>query len=153
MDYKVGCKFAHIFMRKFLNEYETIIVGSLRRKLPKVKDIDFLIIGDHSKDILNKLNIKDVIIISSGSKSIMLTYKKIRVDLFFTALSNIIPALLHYTGSKTFNIRIRKHAKNMGYKLNQYGLYKNDKKIKLRNEKDIFKILNIEYKNPEDRTH
>ena len=155
MDYEYAYKQAQSFSRKFLRSYPPILVGSLRRKESVVNDIDLLIVGDYSNDILIKLkNDKDIKILSAGSKTIMLIYKKNRVDLFFTSEENLIPALLHHTGSKIFNIRMRKQAKDLGYKLNQYGLFNNEgKKIKVKNEKDIFKILEMKYKKPEERDH
>lgn len=155
MDYQYAYKLARSFSRKFLKSYPPILVGSLRRKAEKIGDIDLLIIGDFSDVILSKLNeSKEVKILSAGNKSIMLIYKKHRVDLFFTAKNSAVPALLHYTGSKIFNIRMRTQAKSLGYKLNQYGLFdKNGVSIKVYSEKDIFKKLNMEYKKPEERDH
>ena len=46
----------------------------------------------------------------------------------------------------------------MGYKLNQYGLFydsnndgNNGKKVQIKNERDIFKKLGMEYKTLEER--
>lgn len=155
MNYKTAYSAAQRFSRKFLKSHPPILVGSLRRKEAIVNDIDFLIIGDSSSEVLSKIRSDpNVSILSAGTKTILLKYKNIRVDLFFTTKEDLIPAVLHYTGSKTFNIRIRRHAKAMGYKLNQYGLFDSKgKKIKVTTEKQIFKILGIDYKKPEDRDH
>jgi len=155
MDYQEAYKIAQSFSRKFLRSYPPILVGSLRRKEAVIGDIDLLIIGDASEPILNKLKAnQDVTILSAGTKTIMIRYKKTRVDIFFTTKENLIPALLHHTGSKIFNIRMRKQAKDLGYKLNQYGLFnKKGIKINVSNEKEIFKILELPYKKPENRNH
>lgn len=155
MEYKYAYSIAQRFSRKFLKSHPPILVGSLRRKEPIVSDIDLLIVGDSSADVLDKLRTdSNVTILSAGTKTIMLKYKTVRVDLFFASKDDVIPAVLHYTGSKTFNIRMRKHAKDLGYKLNQYGLYNNKgKKIKITTEKQIFKLLGVDYKKPEDRDH
>ena len=42
-------------------------------------------------------------------------------------------------------------AKKKGYKLNEWGLYKNNKSISIKNEKDIFKLLEMDYVPPQDR--
>ena len=55
------------------------------------------------------------------------------------------------TGSKLFNINLRKKAKLLGYKLNEYGLYKNNNKIKINSEKDIFEKLGLNYIKPKNR--
>jgi len=46
----------------------------------------------------------------------------LRVDLFNTTREAMPFALLHHTGSKNFNVRCRAHAKAQGLKLNQFGL-------------------------------
>ena len=46
---------------------------------------------------------------------------------------------------------MRRKAKKLGYKLNEYGLYKNDDKIEIKSEKDIFKKLEMHYLKPKDR--
>lgn len=62
-------------------------------------------------------------------------------------------ALLYFTGSGSFNKKMRSVAINAGYLLNEYGLFKRDTKkmIKVKSEKDIFDILNMEYLEPQFR--
>jgi DNA polymerase (family 10) len=157
MDYDFAYKLAKKFANKYFKNVDCYVVGSIRRHAPTVKDIDFLIIGDDdtSYNIISSLSKnKNIKVLSSGNKKIMLTYYGKRVDIFFTSKSDLIPALLHFTGSKIFNIRMRQKAKQLGYTLNQYGLFDNDgNKIKLRNEKSVFKILGFDYKEPQDREH
>ena len=59
--------------------------------------------------------------------------------------------LLHSTGSKYFNIYLRKKAISKSMKLNQYGLFKNKKKIKTLTERSIFNILEEKYILPSRR--
>ena len=61
--------------------------------------------------------------------------------------------MLHHTGSKTFNIKIRVHAKKMGLKLNQYGIFKSNKKIskKFKSERDILSYIGVKYLTPKER--
>ena len=60
-------------------------------------------------------------------------------------------ALVYFTGSKEFNINMRQKAKKMGYILNRYGLYKNNKKIPINSEKELFEKLKIKFILPKDR--
>ena len=64
--------------------------------------------------------------------------------------------LLYSTGSKEFNLKMRAHAKGLGYLLNQKGLYyANEKKELVRDgvktEKEIFEILSLPYTPPNKR--
>ena len=59
--------------------------------------------------------------------------------------------LLYFGSGENFSRKIRKYAKDKGYKLNETGLYKNNKKINLKSEKEIFDYLKIPYVKPENR--
>ena len=62
-------------------------------------------------------------------------------------------ALLYFTGNKYFNLFIRNKAKEKGYKLNEFGLFKNNKQIQkeIKTEKDILEFLDLKYLKPSDR--
>lgn len=62
--------------------------------------------------------------------------------------------LLYFTGSDTFVKAIRNHAdKEYGYRLTNHQMIDADgEKIIVNSEKEIFKILNIKYTEPENRT-
>ena len=53
----------------------------------------------------------------------------IKIDLFYAKPANVKFALFHFRNGKFNNIRLRHKLKKMGYKLNQYGLFKGNKKI------------------------
>jgi DNA polymerase beta len=78
-----------------------------------------------------------------------------RLDIQYISQGSYHSALLYFTGPAAFNVNIRRIAKQLGYKLNQYGLYqkKNDLmcKMKIRSEKDIFNALQLEYLKPSER--
>jgi DNA polymerase/3'-5' exonuclease PolX len=85
----------------------------------------------------------------------MTTTKKVRIktDIFLCESSEYIYTLLFATGSGDFNVRMRAIAKNQGYLLNQKGLFdkKTMEKIKIKNEKEIFSLLNMPFQLPEFR--
>jgi len=59
--------------------------------------------------------------------------------------------LQYFTGSKEHNIAIRRLAIERGLKLNEYGVFRGKKMIAGKSEKDIYKILNIPFMEPELR--
>jgi DNA polymerase (family 10) len=137
---------------------KTVIVGSIRRRVELVNDIDLLILSDN-KEILKQLNFVGLKIqkeISNGKLRRMIQINGIKIDCFLASPSNRAFALFHHTGSAAYNIRIRAHAKKLGYKLNQYGLFlisDGDAAISLnaKTEKDICNLLNITYYTPSSR--
>ena len=72
-----------------------------------------------------------------------------RIDIRYIPYESYFSALLYFTGSAELNKKMRIVAKNLGYKLSEYGLFpinqKNNDMIKINSEQDIFKILKIEY--------
>src|SRR5262249_2700251 len=62
------------------------------------------------------------------------------------------PFALHYfTGSKEHNIVVRARAQTYGLKLNEYELAGVGKKVKGKDEADIFRALDLDYIPPEMR--
>ena len=74
-----------------------------------------------------------------------------RIDIRFVPFQSYYSALLYFTGSFQLNREMRQVAKKLGYKLNEYGLYKNKKLIKVNSEKDIFDKLKLKYQEPKYR--
>ena len=80
------------------------------------------------------------------------TSKPRRIDIRIIPLESYYSALLYFTGSKDFNKQMRLNAITMDYTLNEYGLYdENGKMFKVKSEKDIFDLLNMEYITPDKR--
>lgn len=134
------------------------IAGSYRRKIKESKDIDLIIGYKNKKDIESfLLLLKPYIIGKLGegqSKLHCLIKWKGRVrklDIIFVPYKSFTSGLLYFTGSKEHNIKMRKRAKDLGYTLNRYGLFKGKNKVKLKTEKDFFKILKMKYIIPEKR--
>ena len=79
-----------------------------------------------------------------------------RLDIIVVPIQYFYYALLHFTGSREFNQKLRLHAKSLGYKLSEYGLEyinKKNKKINIpiTSEQDIFNVLLLKYVPPEKR--
>jgi len=73
------------------------------------------------------------------------------MDLRLVSLGSFGSALQYFTGSKEHNIALRKIAIKQGLKLNEYGLFKNEKKIKGEAEEEIYEKLGMEWIPPELR--
>jgi DNA polymerase/3'-5' exonuclease PolX len=143
------------------------ICGSYRRKTVIMKDIDILIIlpdlsesDSISNSIIQKLKIYiDKLYIGKNKFSFIISGKSgdvIQIDIRYFLPIHHASALLHFTGSKEFNIHCRKKAINLGYKLNEYGLFdtKTNKHIYLDGEKKILDFIGVnkKYYDPKCRT-
>ena len=140
-------------VKSFANDKKNIIIsGSYRREKLFCSDIDLLYIGKNKSMFKER---KDWIIYSEGPTKLSGIYKykskSYKIDVWYANKTNLPFMLLYSTGSGMFNIIMRRKAKYKGYKLNQYGLWKNDKKIRISSEKGIFNKLNLPYYPPNQR--
>lgn len=138
---------------KNVSGFEIYFLGSYIRNDPISSDIDILIVSDdknNKKDFLHKLaKLYKIIHISSGDQKslvyIQVEDKYIQLDIFLTTVDSKYESILYFTGPKEFNIWMRKIAKSKNSKLNEYGLFINNEKINVDNEKEIFIRLGMEY--------
>lgn len=146
------------------NNYIFEICGSYRREKETSGDIDVLItkktddkLINHLEMIVNRLKEKDLLVDDITDKNFETKYMGFakyknnpvrRIDIRFVNYNSFHSALLYFTGSAELNKKMRQIAKDLGYKLSEYGLFKNEKKIEINSEEDIFKILKLEYLPP-----
>jgi DNA polymerase (family 10) len=48
---------------------------------------------------------------------------------------------------------MRNIAKKLGYKLNEYGIFKGNKNIHVETEEEIFKLIGMKYLEPQERNY
>ena len=159
---------------------EYIICGSYRRKKDFSNDVDVLITHPDVKTklqikfkenylrlLVKKLKKDKFILDDLTDKDFEVKYmgfcqyknkKKYpvrRIDIRYVPHESYYTSLLYFTGSGPFNEKMRGLAKELGYMLNEYGLYKVEgqkkKRIKVNSEKEIFEKLGMEYIPPEKR--
>ncbi|KPV76655.1 uncharacterized protein RHOBADRAFT_13370 [Rhodotorula graminis WP1] len=88
-----------------------------------------------------------------------------RIDVLGVPWEEMPAALIYFSSGSIFNRSLRLKARRMGYRLNQRGLYKDvmrDRQgVKLtegvlvkgvKSERDIFRILQVRYRPPEERS-
>lgn len=135
-----------------------VIAGSFRRGLPFSGDVDILAFADDRapKDLAEILRrSKGAIILSAGETKISALVRHewvSSVDIFFARQEDFPAALLHFTGSRLFNIWLRELCAERGFSLSQYGLRESGRAVrKLKTENEIFDILGIPAIPPTDR--
>ncbi len=130
--------------------------GSVRRRRETIKDLDFVVESDAPETVMeafvNDPNVERVV--GHGeTKSSVLLRNGIPADLRVVDRAQFAAALNYFTGSKEHNTHLRGRAKKMGFKLNEYGLFPDDKETALpcKDEADIYKRLGLRYIEPEMR--
>jgi DNA polymerase/3'-5' exonuclease PolX len=135
------------------------VAGSYRRGQLDSGDIDILVCMDHPNisDIIENLRDNIVGVIMSGKERLSILYKDrlmvMQVDILNINIDSYYAALVYFTGSQQFNLRMRGYAKAQGYRLNQAGLYRlpNMENVRVQSERDVFEILHMEYLEPANR--
>lgn len=130
--------------------------GSLRRMKETIGDIDILITSKSPKKVMETfIHLPMVTKVNNfgETKSSVIMEDKLQVDLRVVEPDSFGAALQYFTGSKSHNIKLRDIAKDKGYKINEYGLFriKDNKKIAGKEEKDIYNALGLDYIPPEMR--
>ncbi len=141
---------------KLLKGVEKInLAGSTRRMKETVGDLDILVVSKNPKPIMDYFtSMEDVVrILAKGdTKSSIVLSNNLQVDLRVVENGSFGSALQYFTGSKDHNIKLRELCKRRGWKLNEYGLFDNNKrKIAGRTEKEIYEKLGMQFIPPEMR--
>ena len=145
-------------LRKYLLKFPGVeiveIAGSYRRKKETVGDLDILVIAEDypkvSEYFIKYPKVKEIY--SAGlTRSTVFLENDLQVDLRAVNKESYGAALHYFTGSKAHNIEIRKIAIQKNMKLNEYGIYKDNKKIASSTEEEIYNSLGLCYIEPELR--
>ena len=129
------------------------VCGSIRRKKEVVKDVDILI-SSKSNEPMNIFKTHPLVakVVNDGPTKIsVLLVNGMNADLRIVSDEEFPYALHHFTGSKEHNTKMRHISKQMGIKMNEYGLFKGEEIISCKDEKDIFNYLKMDYIPPELR--
>jgi DNA polymerase beta len=149
------------------------IVGSYRRNAESSGDIDVLITHPDNdatkfKSILKYLTQTQYLVddFAFGKEKYLGVSKIIncpfrRIDIMYMDPYRFPFAMLYFTGSKEFNVKLRVHALKLGYSLSEHGLKymigENKGKfvsdVQFADEKDIFAFLKVKYIEPCERTN
>jgi len=154
-----------ICLNKVDPEASICITGSYRRGESSSGDVDMLVSSPNvldMSDIVASLSTMVIGVLAKGKKKSMLLTRLTKnsvvrhMDIIITSPAQYPFAQLYFTGSKVFNIQMRKHALQKGYTLNEYALTPNSSDIAevplMKTEEDIFTFLNYPYVVPTKRS-
>ncbi len=140
---------------KKLKEIDQIMpCGSLRRAQETIGDIDILITSKKPPPIMDrfvKLPQVDRMLSKGDTKSSVILKNGMQADVRVVDPSSYGAAVHYFTGNKSHNIIIREMGIKKGLKINEYGIFKGNKRIGGRKEEDVFKALGLPYIPPELR--
>jgi DNA polymerase (family 10) len=130
------------------------VAGSLRRRMETVKDIDLVAAAEDAEGVMDffiRLPQVAEVIAHGPTKSAVLLKSGIQADLRVVTPEQFPFALHHFTGSKAHHTALRGRAKDWGFKLNEYGLFRGERLVSCADEVEIYKQLGLDYIPPELR--
>ncbi len=133
-------------------------LGSLRRKVATVGDIDLAVASNEPKKVIEYFvsypSIERVIEKGDVSSSILVSGGR-QIDLLVQPTKAFGSLLQHFTGSKNHNIHLRELALKKGLSLSEYGikfLKEKNKPLKTySDEKSFYEAIGLDYIEPEMR--
>jgi DNA polymerase (family 10) len=133
---------------------EVVVAGSFRRRKETIGDLDILVTCENGSKVMDRFtNYEDVLkVISKGTtRSSVVLRSGLQVDLRVLSRVSYGAALHYFTGSKSHNIAIRKLAVNKKIKINEYGVFKKEKRIAGKTEKEVYDAVGLAFIEPELR--
>ncbi len=130
------------------------VAGSFRRCRDTVGDLDILVIASEGRPVVQRFVGYDEVaevLAQGGTRASVVLKSGLQVDLRVVPAVSFGAAMYYFTGSRAHNIAVRQIAQRRGLKVNEYGLYKGEKRIAGDTEESIFKALGLAYIEPELR--
>ncbi|HSX19022.1 MAG TPA: DNA polymerase/3'-5' exonuclease PolX [Candidatus Saccharimonadales bacterium] len=129
-------------------------LGSLRRMVSTVGDIDIAVASNNPKGIIDHFQkFKEIsrVLGAGPRKSSALLYSGMQVDLMVEKTKAFGALLQHFTGSKNHNIHLREYAIKKGWSVSDFGIKVKGKIKEFKTEEEFYKFLGMDYPAPELR--
>jgi DNA polymerase (family 10) len=130
------------------------VAGSIRRRRETVKDVDIVASCTTENDLIQRfITLRNVqkIVMQGPTRSSVILSGGLHVDLRVVPEHAFGAALHHFTGSKGHHIALRKLAAASDFKINEYGIFKGERRVGGEKEGDVYKVLGMAYIEPELR--
>lgn len=133
---------------------QAAVAGSVRRRKETIGDLDFLVAAREPERVGRAF---------AGMPEVQHVYErgatKVRVrlargmdaDLRVVDAASFGAALCYFTGSKAHNLALRRLAQARKLKLNEYGLFRGERRLAGRSEEEIYQALELDWIPPELR--
>lgn len=142
------------YLKKVRGTDQVIVAGSFRRMRETVGDLDILVTAVPGSPVMERFTAYDEVkdVLSSGAtRSSVILKSGLQVDVRLVGRESFGAALQYFTGSKAHNIAIRRLGQERSLKINEYGVFKGDKRIAGKTEESVYKAVGLPYIPPELR--
>ncbi|NLG19269.1 MAG: DNA polymerase/3'-5' exonuclease PolX [Fibrobacter sp.] len=133
---------------------KVVVAGSFRRRRETVRDLDIMVTAGNSSDVSGRfLSFPQISrVISRGeTRTTVILNSGIQVDIRVVPEESYGSALHYFTGSKSHNIGVRKLGVKAGLKINEYGVFKGQRRICGQSEEEVYESVGLPFIEPELR--
>lgn len=128
--------------------------GSCRRRRETCGDLDVLAICSDPAPPMDRLAAHPLVasVLQRGeTKQRVRLVSGIELDLRVVPEESFGAAMQYFTGSKEHNVVLRQRAKDLGLKINEYGVFRGDETVAGRTEEDVYAAVGLPWIPPELR--
>jgi DNA polymerase (family 10) len=133
---------------------DVVAAGSYRRSRETVGDLDILVTARKGSPVMDRFveydEVKNVLSRGATRSSIVLRCG-LQVDVRRVEQASFGAALQYFTGSKSHNIAIRRLGQQRGLKINEYGVFRFEKRVAGKTEASVYQMVDLAYIAPELR--
>ncbi|HLY38769.1 MAG TPA: DNA polymerase/3'-5' exonuclease PolX [Candidatus Binatia bacterium] len=141
-------------VRRFPGVQRVEIAGSIRRRRETIADADLLAVARAPAEVTTRFVELPAVarVLGHGdTKASVRTADGLQIDLRVVPAASFGAALLYFTGSKAHNVALRQRALKGGWKLNEYGLFRDTRRLAGRTEEEVYARLGLAWIPPELR--
>ncbi|HET6779637.1 MAG TPA: PHP domain-containing protein, partial [Nitrososphaera sp.] len=131
-----------------------VAAGSIRRMKETIGDIDYLVAANDPEPVMEffvKMPEVEKVLGRGQAKVFVKLASGIDADLLVVPEESWGSALQYFTGSKEHSVELRKIAIAKGLRLNEWGIFKGDKRVAGATEEEVYQALGLQWIPPEMR--
>ncbi len=133
---------------------QAAVAGSCRRRKETCGDLDVLATASNAEaamDLLAGHDLVESVLMRGDTKMRVRLHSRLELDLRVVPDESYGAALQYFTGSKEHNVVVRQKAKDLGLKVNEYGVFRGDEQIAGATEEGVYAAIGLPWFPPELR--
>ena len=142
------------YLRAIPGVKRAAVAGSYRRSKETIGDLDIVVAAAPDSDVMDRFVAYGgvVSVLSKGpTRSTVILRSGLQVDLRVVEDESYGAALYYLTGSKAHNIAVRRLGQEQGLKINEYGVFRDERRLAGATEKSVLASVGLAFIPPELR--
>jgi DNA polymerase/3'-5' exonuclease PolX len=134
--------------------HDIAVAGSVRRCRENAGDLDILATSAKPPDtiaVFAGLASVRKVVMQGDTRATVIHEPGIQIDLRVVDPGSYGAALQYFTGSKDHNIHVRSLARDHGFKINEYGVFRGEERVAGATEVEVYDVLGLQWMPPEIR--